>query len=408
MKRIITLISIILIVSESFSQWNKISIGAGSDLKQVFFADSSTGWVVGYNPPLISKTTNAGLSWNAQLTSTFNPVCVFFINQQTGWVGGTSDTILYTTNGGVNWSTQILPGMIYTEHIFFVNPQTGWVVGSARICKTTNAGSNWISLGDPNSAIFQDVFFLDTLNGFITGTDRTILKTTDGGTSFITQSNQSGGVLLQSIFLTSALTGWCGGGTPGPGILLKTTNGGSNWDTLQYDPFRKNIRSLHFTNLQNGWLVGENGMILYTTNGGSNWNVQQSGTFHNLYSICFTSSQTAFIAGDSGIVLKTTNGGLSFLNKISLDLPASFSLSQNFPNPFNPSTSIKFNIPKSSFVQLTIYDVLGKEVTKLVNKELKIGSYSIDWNGSNYSSGVYFYKLQAGDFTQTKIMMLLK
>jgi hypothetical protein len=97
-------------------------------------------------------------------------------------------------------------------------------------------------------------------------------------------------------------------------------------------------------------------------------------------------------------------------------IPHSFYLSQNYPNPFNPSTNIKFDIPKSSFVQLTIYDALGKEITKLVNKELKPGSYSVDFNGSDYSSGVYFYKIIVSDpetssgysFTETKRMILAK
>ena len=88
--------------------------------------------------------------------------------------------------------------------------------------------------------------------------------------------------------------------------------------------------------------------------------------------------------------------------------PEEFSLSQNYPNPFNPSTKIKFVIPISSFVNLTVYDMLGREVTTLVNEEKHPGSYEVKFDGSNLSSGIYFYILTIGNRTLTKKMCLLK
>jgi len=86
----------------------------------------------------------------------------------------------------------------------------------------------------------------------------------------------------------------------------------------------------------------------------------------------------------------------------------SYSLSQNLPNPFNPSTVIKFSIPKSSFVTLKVYDVSGKEVKNLVNSQLSQGGYNYTMNGSDLSSGVYYYKITAGEFTEVKRMVLIK
>lgn len=88
--------------------------------------------------------------------------------------------------------------------------------------------------------------------------------------------------------------------------------------------------------------------------------------------------------------------------------PVSYSLKQNFPNPFNPITKIEFSIPQKEFVQLIIYDVLGREVTMLVNGELKAGSYNVVWNAERFGSGVYFYQLKAGNYIETKKMLLLK
>lgn len=88
--------------------------------------------------------------------------------------------------------------------------------------------------------------------------------------------------------------------------------------------------------------------------------------------------------------------------------PQTYDLEQNYPNPFNPETKIKFQIPKQSFVSLTVYDVLGKEIQKLVNGELNPGSYTIEWNASQYPSGVYLYRIEAGDYKSVKKMVLLK
>jgi len=138
----------------------------------------------------------------------------------------------------------------------------------------------------------------------------------------------------------------------------------------------------------------------------------------------FVDAQNGFICGDSGKVIKTTNGGLTFVTH-NPEVPDKYSLSQNYPNPFNPVTNIQFNIPllrgvtaeggqlvtpwrEGVFVKLTIFDLLGREVTTLVNQQMQPGSYNVDWDASNYPSGVYFYKIESGDFSEAKRMVLVK
>ena len=110
-----------------------------------------------------------------------------------------------------------------------------------------------------------------------------------------------------------------------------------------------------------------------------------------------------------------TNGTVSDLADNNYTIPEKFSLSQNYPNPFNPSTKIKYSIPnvtlsevEGSRVQLKVYDVLGNEVATLVNEYRNAGSYEVNFNASSLSSGIYFYRLQAGSFIQTKKMLLIK
>jgi hypothetical protein len=103
-------------------------------------------------------------------------------------------------------------------------------------------------------------------------------------------------------------------------------------------------------------------------------------------------------AQDLTLTAVTTNDGV----------PKEYLLNQNFPNPFNPSTSISFSIPTRSFVSLKVFDLIGREVTTVVSEEMSAGSYIKQWNAQNLPSGVYFYRLQTGAFTQTKKLLLLK
>jgi hypothetical protein len=91
-----------------------------------------------------------------------------------------------------------------------------------------------------------------------------------------------------------------------------------------------------------------------------------------------------------------------------LDVIDAYSLSNNYPNPFNPSTTISYSVPELSFVTIIVYDVLGKEISTLVNNEKPVGSYEVEFNATALPSGIYFYKLQAGSFVETKEMVLMK
>lgn len=115
-------------------------------------------------------------------------------------------------------------------------------------------------------------------------------------------------------------------------------------------------------------------------------------------------------------VVKTDSNGNSpvSINNISSEIPLSFKLYQNFPNPFNPFTNLEFQIPasqgkpKSGFVLLKIYDMIGKEIAIIVNDNLDPGTYRYEFDGSNFVSGVYFYELKVGDYTAVKRMVLIK
>jgi hypothetical protein len=125
-------------------------------------------------------------------------------------------------------------------------------------------------------------------------------------------------------------------------------------------------------------------------------------------SAVFTTGGTFFtsraLTGELRYVVSTTTG----ITNLNTGIPEGFKLSQNYPNPFNPSTNIEFAIPEKNNVTLKIYNVHGQEIAVLANGEYQAGSYMVNWNAASMSSGVYFYTIQSGGFTQTKKLLLVK
>lgn len=132
----------------------------------------------------------------------------------------------------------------------------------------------------------------------------------------------------------------------------------------------------------------------------------QSNTTENYN---FTDKNTDFTKAYYRLKQIDTQGSFKYSNEVEVDItPKSFTLYQNYPNPFNPSTTIKFSVPYKSHVNITIYDVTGKEISSLVNEEKSAGTYSVNFNARNLSSGMYLYRIACGNFTQVKKMLLLK
>jgi len=139
-----------------------------------------------------------------------------------------------------------------------------------------------------------------------------------------------------------------------------------------------------------------------------------NGTYlFTAYRIGFNSSSQSVVVNNGNLnsVNFSMSGGITNVQSSGSNVPVSFKLYQNYPNPFNPSTKIKFDIPsnlKMDKVQLEVYDMLGRKVATLVNGQMTPGSYEMDWNASNYASGIYFYRITAGSFNDTKRMVLVK
>jgi hypothetical protein len=138
--------------------------------------------------------------------------------------------------------------------------------------------------------------------------------------------------------------------------------------------------------------------------------VQGNGTSNAPHEYSFTDQKLS--SGSFAYRLKQVDNNGTFKysqeTEVSIAVPKVFALSQNFPNPFNPSTMISFDLPVKSFVSLKVFDLIGREVASIVSEEMSAGNYTRQWNAANMSSGIYFYRLQAGSFSETKKLVLLR
>jgi hypothetical protein len=186
-----------------------------------------------------------------------------------------------------------------------------------------------------------------------------------------------------------------------------------------------NLTCDKFNNLYAGRIASYNSFSLfrYSSSGVQQWSTTFSTNNNNmiLNSIVLDTAQNVYAEGGDDYLsgpppflfwipefITVKYSQLVAIKKISSNISNDFSLNQNYPNPFNPTTKIKYDIPKSVIVSLKIYDLLGREVKILVNETQSPGSYEIIWDAQGCSSGIYFYTLTAGDYIQTKMMVLLK
>jgi photosystem II stability/assembly factor-like uncharacterized protein len=409
----ILLISFLLTL-ETFSQWTVIATQGN---EAVSFPSENTGYSTANG--ITKKTTNGGYNWSA--LSGGNLTGIFFINDFTGWVVGYPGYIGKTTNGG-SFTQQTTGVQDRLNDVYFINQDKGWVVGGdysvERIFKTTNGGVNWVTQTSGTANKLFSVYFINANTGWSVGGPSApkIIKTTNGGTNWFLQTTT---VItpLYSVMFADSVTGWAVAGYIGGETIIKTTNGGSNWFS-QSSGDNRYLRDCYVKNPLTAFAVGQGGKLIATGNGGDNWYVISTGSSVELWSIDFANDSVGYAIG-STVVLKTTNGGITFVNNQSNEVPDEFKLYQNYPNPFNPETVIKFSIPavgqRHAFdVRLVIYDVLGREVVTLIpplgggQEGLAPGLYDVHWDASAYSSGIYFCRLQAGDYVQTQKMALMK
>ena len=422
MKFLITVLFFTL-SSFAFAQEGWVDVtpsGTVPRLLGVYALDADNIWVTGVDGTIL-HTIDGGLNWvSVQSGITVGLGKVQFINPDTGWVAS-SHYIYRTTDGGSSWVEQLyLPNSsdIITD-VEFVRglpgePVWGYATGGLQsFWKTTDGGETWTSNGGAcGNGNFNACSFVDKNTGWIVGvpsvsTTETIMRTTDGGGTFEEQTNPVSEPYLRDVSFINSQRGLAVGNY---GQTILTSNGGANWE--QRPNGSKTWMRIFLTETGKAWAIGFDGTISHSDDWGFNWQTQESGVNDLLWGIHFINDNEGWVVGQIssqyGVILHTTTGGLVTEIDEELFTPVEYSLSQNYPNPFNPSTKFQYSIPQSTKVQIKIFDMLGNEIETLINEEKSVGTYELNWNAIGLPSGVYFYQLKAGNFIETKKMILIK
>ncbi len=404
------------------SGWYQQNMEWYYDYHDVSFIDENTGWMISrtyVNSAVLVYTSDFGVTWSVKSSFPSKTyLACWFIDNLTGYIAGSNGEINKTTNGGISWSLQTIPGGTVINMLYFVDNLKGWCIGSKNnlgiIARTTNGGSTWNQVYSGLNEL-NVIKFENENTGWVGGMRRILLRTTNEGANWDTIAqplpvNQ----MILDISLPESNIGYF---TDNAGYVLKTTDNGLNWDV---DTLSNPLTSIFFLNAYTGWVtasVGGNDTISFykTTNSGINWYVQNNSHTGYINKLHFLNENTGIGISYFGRIFKTSNGGgIISLTNNQMEIPQRYVLQQNYPNPFNPVTNIQFHIPNNnSKVKLIVIDITGKHIINLVDEELNAGVYEVDFSGTGYSSGVYFYRIEAEEpngnkFVDSKKMVLLK
>jgi photosystem II stability/assembly factor-like uncharacterized protein len=406
-------------------------------LNQVYFINSDTGWVTG-NTGYIFRTTDGGSTWLYSLSGTSaNLSEIFFTDALQGFVIGNNGTILKTTDGGISWALKNSTTIENLNSIWFSDQRTGTVCGNnGTILRTLDGGETWVSQISGTTLSLKGVCFKDDSTGFITGSllyfgnPSIIMKTTNGGAEWI-NITLSFNILAPANISNILEDTWA---IKTISNVMITLDGGSSWEYSNL--FEINLIILSdMTILPNNtmYLCGISKPTQYTsiprvyksTDLGTTWEIYTPQDIQYLTGIHFTDSTYGFIVGSGSnpfgqshyVLLKTTTGGTTWERQYLTmpsdaaevnNIPISYNLEQNYPNPFNPVTRIKYQIPEEKRVIIKIFDMLGRELMLLENSIKQPGSYEIQFDASELTSGVFIYSLQTEKFSSSKKMILIK
>ncbi len=333
---------------------------------------------------------------------------------QTVLAVGNNGAIVYSTNTGNNWSVSppVTSANLYGAEL---NSTYFYAVGdNGTVLLSATGGTIWGQIPSGTTRNLKAIGLNPNFESVViaVGEKGTILRSTDSGLNWTNISLADTIITFydiskEGIYFEANLMCIVGNG----GRIYKSTNQGATW-VQKPSGTTNTLRSIYFHTVDSAVVVGDNGTLRLTTNGGETWFTDpffDSPSTRHFKAVSLVNRDNKTYSALSDTLFFVSNEPLILgLNNINTAIPQTISLGQNYPNPFNPSTKIKFALPKGSSVQLIIYDILGKEVTKLVNEKLQAGTYEYEWNGINLPSGVYFYKLRADDFSETRKMLMVK
>ncbi|MBI5470742.1 MAG: T9SS type A sorting domain-containing protein [Ignavibacteriae bacterium] len=366
--------------TDNGTTWVDISSSATAAFVDIF---SFNGMLYASYLSTVYTSTDLGQSWTplSGVTVTGTGALLGFASDGTTlYAFSNRKSVFRSTNNGASWTELLINSTANLLIIDFAARGNRYaaVVANAGAYISEDAGATW-TLRNPTVGA-----------GGIYGFNNTLFGLSFGGGVFTMQNGSSSWIAANS-------------GVPSNGSLVVPRAPASQGSAI-YLGFQQ--------------LVSNYGSVVRSTDGGASWTELDTAGLPT--SVIPGVGGTRYVAatpthvyyfyygGATQVGVYRTAGLPSAVREVASEIPNGFSLEQNYPNPFNPSTRIAFAVQVSGFTSLRVYDVLGKEVATLVNENLNAGSYETTFDASGLASGVYFYRLEAGAFSLTKRLMLLR
>lgn len=381
--------------------WVAQTSGTGAVLYAVKAVSQNIAWVGGVGT--VRRTLDGGATW----TSVGSFGDVFAIDARdanTAWVTttpGTTTYIIRTTNGGARWDTVFSQSGGFIDGIEMVDANNGWALGDPvggkwTVLRTTNGGATWARIAtEPNQvgteAGWNNAFEVQGSNLWFGTNASRVYRSTDNGATWTGAA--AGSTNTYELAFGSPTVG-IAVGTSG----LRTTDGGATWVATTV-PGSGNINGAAAAS-PNEFFVTRGTSVYRSTDRGATWASSFSGgTYQHVDFFSFGGVTRGWAVGNAGVI-SAFYGTVTGAEEKGKEIPTVFALEQNFPNPFNPSTTIRYSLPTEATVKLAVYNILGQEVVSLKNEVQGAGQYDVVWNGrtdagAQVATGVYFYRLEA-------------
>ncbi len=410
--------------SDNGSSWSSANLGfTGLSIKTILINGSDIFTGTANNG--IFRSTDNGVSWEAVNKGIINPHISSLVKNGSNlfasalYSNGEEGNIYSSTDNGTNWFAHNT-NLPINQNVWSLTTNGNYIF--AGVAGTVPAGGvfrssvnaiDWTyvsqSLTSTNGSVHTLVLKDENL---FAGTDGGFWFSSDYGSNWnrlnylnkpIVWDIRAFGVIDSNLYV----------GTFGDGIFL-TSDNGKSWSQINNGLSNRHVYSFAFSG--SNIFAGTAGGVFLSTDNRGNWTDVSDGLpgGQNKYIGALAIKDNELLSGNftgllGGSVWKRSlSEMITDVERTDNKLPDNFVLNQNYPNPFNPSTTISFSLPTTTYVTLKVFDVIGREVSILVSKELTAGFHSENWNASNLSSGVYFYQLKAGNFIETKKLILMR
>lgn len=394
----------------------------------------------------VFSSSDAGMTWGPVLASLPDPNVRTLAINGSELLTGTNSGLFASTSDGVNWTSMNISGSkVYS---LAIDDTVLFAATDGGLMSSDDRGQNWnvAELPSPPSTVVDVVVDVPYVIAAVRGTSTSaggVYLSSDNGRSWSLVNSSLGGAIL----CTAAKGSYIYAGTDN-GVYC-STDYGKSWNSTGSGP--TNVLSIClegskvfaasnsvgiFVSTDNGdtWVLSNNGLtnpyvvplavkgadvfagtsggeVFLTVDSGVSWSSVSDGLGQSgIYSLAFTDSVLFAGSYGSGVWKRPLREMITAIDAKdnAYTIPAHFALAQNYPNPFNPTTVITYDIHKLSHVSLIVYDILGRQIETLVNSDKSPGHYQVTFGGSRLPSGVYFYRLEAGNYMAIRKLMLLK